>query len=92
MLAACPAGCVLVSHSPPKGAVDRSSAGQSLGSIAVRDVVLRTRPRPVVCGHIHACGGQRAVIGNATVVNAGPDGLIWDLPDQAGTVPESTSG
>src|SRR5207253_2443393 len=27
LLASCPAGCVLVSHSPPRGAVDLSSRG-----------------------------------------------------------------
>src|SRR5207247_10447169 len=36
LLQNCPARCVLVSHSPPKGAVDRAG-GQSLGSVAVRD-------------------------------------------------------
>jgi Icc-related predicted phosphoesterase len=34
LLAACPPGAVLVSHSPPRGAVDRASSGQSLGSTA----------------------------------------------------------
>jgi uncharacterized protein len=31
LLAACPAACVLVSHSPPWGAVDEASRGQKLG-------------------------------------------------------------
>ena len=53
LLASCPEGCVLVSHSPPKGAVDVSSRGQSLGSVAVRRCVERARPALVVCGHIH---------------------------------------
>lgn len=79
LLAGCPAGCVLVSHSPPKGAVDVSSRGQSLGSVAVRDAVVRLRPVLVVCGHIHSSAGQRAVIGSSPVVNAGPDGLEWEL-------------
>lgn len=79
LLAACPDGCVLVSHSPPKGAVDSSSSGQSLGSTAVRDAVLRCRPRLVVCGHIHGSAGQRAALGSSTVVNAGPDGIEWEL-------------
>jgi Icc-related predicted phosphoesterase len=79
LLSDCPAGCVLVSHSPPKGAVDVSSRGQSLGSVAVREAVLRVRPMLVVCGHIHASAGQRAAIGKTQVVNAGPDGVEWDL-------------
>lgn len=79
MLADCPPGCVLVSHSPPKGAVDRSSNGRSLGSTAVLDAIARTQPRLVVCGHIHESGGQRAIIGSTPVVNAGPSGIEWDL-------------
>lgn len=79
LLAACPADCVLVTHSPPKGAVDLSSSGQSLGSIAVGEAVLRCHPRLVVCGHIHASGGQQGMIGTTPVVNAGPAGVLWEL-------------
>lgn len=79
LLASCPAGCVLVSHSPPRGAVDVSGAGKSLGSTAVRDAVLRMRPRLVVCGHIHAQAGAHATLGTSPVVNAGPGGVEWVL-------------
>lgn len=79
LLAACPSDGVLVSHSPPQGVLDRSSSGQSLGSTSVREAVERCRPRLVVCGHIHACGGQSAVIGTTTVINAGPEGIRWTL-------------
>ncbi len=76
LLSQCPVGAVLVSHSPPKGAVDQASSGQSLGSTAVRDAVLRLKPRLVVCGHIHASAGQRANLGGTPVINAGPDGVL----------------
>lgn len=79
LLAGCPRGAVLVSHSPPKGAVDVSSAGRSLGSVAVREAVDRSQPVLVVCGHIHDSGGQSATIDNTPVVNAGPKGIIWEL-------------
>ena len=80
MLSGCPAGCVLVSHSPPKGVVDVSFSGRSLGSVAVRQAIESKRPRLVVCGHVHASAGQEGKIGRTPVVNAGPNGLIWDLP------------
>jgi len=80
LLKGCPPGCVLVSHSPPRGAVDLSGTGRSLGSTAVRDAILRARPRLVVCGHIHASGGQQGMLGESPVINAGPDGIEWDLP------------
>lgn len=79
LLAPCPAGCVLVVHSPPKGCVDVSGRGQSLGSTAIRDAILRCRPRLVVCGHIHGSGGQVGDLDGIPVVNAGPDGVEWEL-------------
>ena len=79
LLAGCPEGCVLISHSPPKGAVDVSSSGKSLGSAAVRDAVLRLRPALVVCGHIHESQGLQTLLGESPVVNAGPDGFLWEL-------------
>jgi Icc-related predicted phosphoesterase len=79
LLRDCPVGAVLVSHSPPKGAVDVTGSGQSLGSTAVRDAVIRLKPRLVVCGHIHASAGKRAQTGTSTIINAGPAGLLLDL-------------
>jgi len=79
LLETCPPRSVLVSHSPPHGAVDVSSSGQSLGSMAVRDAIVRTDPLLVVCGHIHASAGQQALVGTTPVVNAGPHGVVWDL-------------
>lgn len=79
LLAGCPEGGVLVSHSPPKGAVDVSSNGDSLGSVAVRRAVQVKRPALVVCGHIHDSAGKTAKIGETVVVNAGPAGRVWDL-------------
>jgi Icc-related predicted phosphoesterase len=79
LLSGCPKGCVLVSHSPPKGAVDVDSRGRSLGSVAVRDAVDQLEPLLVVCGHIHACAGQYVRLGRSPVVNAGPAGVEWEL-------------
>ena len=79
MLADSPPGCVLVSHSPPKGAVDVSSAGKNLGSTSVREAVEQKQPALVVCGHIHDSAGQTAKIGETTVINAGPQGMVCDV-------------
>jgi Icc-related predicted phosphoesterase len=73
-LAACPAGAVLVSHSPPKGCLD-----EGLGSDAVLEAIRDKRPRLVVCGHIHECNGQEATLGETRVVNAGPGGMLLEL-------------
>ena len=79
ILANCPPKCVLVSHSPPHGAVDVSSSGRHLGSVAVREAVERLTPLLVVCGHIHGSAGTDAMIGSTPIVNAGPEGVDWEL-------------
>jgi Icc-related predicted phosphoesterase len=79
LLAGCPPGSVLVSHSPPKGTLDVSADGRSLGSDAVRTAIMQKQPRLVVCGHIHACAGQTDTLAGVPIVNAGPDGVMWDL-------------
>jgi Icc-related predicted phosphoesterase len=72
-------GGVLISHSPPKGVLDMSSDGRSLGSEAVRETIDIKKPKLVVCGHIHGSAGQTAQSGSTIVINAGPDGIIWEL-------------
>lgn len=91
LLAPLPPNAILVSHSPPRGAVDRDSGGRTLGSMAVRDAVISRQPRLAVCGHIHACGGEQAWLGRTLVVNAGPAGMFWDSDNQvsAPSVPMS---
>jgi len=79
LLAAMPSGAVLVTHSPPWGTLDHGPGARPRGSVAVREAVDAKSPPLVVCGHIHACGGQWDAIGSSWVVNAGPDGVAWNL-------------
>jgi Icc-related predicted phosphoesterase len=79
LLRDCPPGGVLISHSPPMGVLDLSSDGRRLGSQAVREAILIKKPNLVVCGHIHGSAGQIDRIGETTVINAGPQGIIWEL-------------
>ena len=76
MLAPCPAGCVLVVHSPPKGHVD---GDRSLGSQAILRTIEERRPRLAVCGHIHESQGEESRVGPTRVVNAGPEGVYLEL-------------
>lgn len=71
-LAAMPDGAVLLSHSPPKGHVDKG-----LGSAAVLDA--GARARAVLCGHIHEEWTSESRIGDALVRNLGPDGYVLEL-------------
>ncbi len=81
LLRDCPANAVLISHSPPKGIADVSSIGRSLGSVAVRNFIDEKTPKLVVCGHIHESAGQIVEIGGTTVINAGPDGMIYEIKE-----------
>lgn len=75
LLAGCPEGAVLVTHSPPFGHVD-TAGGRHLGSRAIADAIRCARPRLVVCGHIHGCWTEESWEGDTRIVNAGPGG-IW---------------
>ena len=75
MLAGCPEEAVLVVHSPPKGYVD---GPRSLGSEAVLRTIEEKRPRVALCGHIHECAGEEAVVGTTRVLNVGPAGTFVD--------------
>lgn len=79
LLAGCPAGGVLVTHSPPFGTLDVSGSGKSLGSTAIRAAMERCRPKLLVCGHIHGSGGKSEQAGDTLVVNAGPYGVVVEI-------------
>ena len=78
LLAGCPEGAVLVTHSPPFGHVDETG-GHHMGSRAVLEAVQRARPRLVVCGHIHSCWARESWVGETHIVNAGPAGVRVEL-------------
>ena len=84
LLRDCPSGCILVSHSPPKGVLDLSSDGRSLGSRAVKETLDLKKPNLVVCGHIHGSAGQSDRFGDIMVVNAGPTGIIFEYNQHSG--------
>jgi Icc-related predicted phosphoesterase len=63
---------VLVSHAPPRGTkLDRSFAGQHVGSEAVRSFVLAGSVDLCICGHIHESAGEDT-LGKVLCVNLGP--------------------
>jgi Icc-related predicted phosphoesterase len=79
LLRDCPSGGVLISHSPPKGILDLSSDGRRLGSQAVKETIKNKKPILVVCGHIHGSAGQVAYLDEIAIINAGPEGMLWNL-------------
>ena len=79
MLGACEACDVLILHSPPKGVADANAAGQSFGSVAIREAIERIQPQLAVCGHIHDSWRQEGMIGATRVVNLGPTGHWFEI-------------
>jgi Icc-related predicted phosphoesterase len=62
---------VILSHAPPRdGSLDQIHFGCHVGSTALREVIERTRPALVVCGHVHEGRGVE-MLGPTTVVNCG---------------------
>ena len=80
LLADCASGGLLVTHSPPYGLCDLSSAGRHLGSTTVRKTIDSKRPKLVICGHIHDSWRQKQTVGTTVVINAGNAGYLIDLP------------
>jgi Icc-related predicted phosphoesterase len=62
---------ILVSHHPPKGAVDRTFFGVRAGLRELRAFIEKYRPKLHLCGHIHEARGVER-IGDTTIVNPGP--------------------
>lgn len=60
---------ILVTHSPPKGILDRTQRKHRVGSSSLYDAVKRIRPKLHVFGHIHEGYGQ-IVIDGTRFVNA----------------------
>lgn len=75
----CPAGAVLVVHSPPQGHCDRSSSGDHLGSHAILDAIATKQPPLAVCGHIHEAWGERSRVGPTEIANLGPSGAEFEI-------------
>jgi Icc-related predicted phosphoesterase len=73
-LAGCPAGAVLVLHSPPQGHCDANGSGDHFGSAALLAAIEEKAPRVAVCGHIHESWGCESRIGETPVRNLGPKG------------------
>jgi Icc-related predicted phosphoesterase len=78
-LSSCPAGAVMLVHSPPRGHCDIAGSGLSLGSRAILEAIERTEPPLALCGHIHESWGCESTVGPTRVVNLGPEGRLFDV-------------
>lgn len=79
MLETCPAGAILVTHTPPHGVADVQTDGTQEGSVAIHDAAQRLQPDLLLCGHIHAAWGMCGQIGPTKVHNLGPNPNWFEL-------------
>ncbi|MFD2738876.1 metallophosphoesterase [Sulfitobacter aestuarii] len=79
MLAACPVGAALISHSPPHGFCDTKKDGRHYGAQALRRALTRQKPRLHLFGHVHDAFGQEAKHGKTRLRNLGPAANWFDL-------------
>lgn len=70
--------CVLVTHSPPHGCLDRMSLEGHVGSKSIRRYIQQRKPYFAVCGHIHENWHQMDWIDGIPVINAGPFGYEFE--------------
>lgn len=74
---------VLITHVPPYGILDKSSAGKNCGSTALHKRVFEVNPRIHVCGHIHHSYGSIDKEGtsfyNAAYMHRGNAPIVVDI-------------
>lgn len=75
---------ILVSHSPPFLCLDQMDDGQHIGSQSILSYIHKTNPSLVVCGHIHEQWSRCETIHDNPVINAGPQGVVFEFPSKSG--------
>lgn len=69
--AACPDDIdIIISHGPPYGILDLSKNEDRCGSLALRELMFRVKPKYLICGHIHECGGKSIDLVSTICINA----------------------
>jgi Icc-related predicted phosphoesterase len=64
---------ILITHGPPKGILDMTLRGESVGCEDLYDAIMQVKPKVHVFGHIHEAYGEESTNGvqfiNASVLN-----------------------
>lgn len=69
---------VLVTHTPPRGILDRAMryGERSVGSVALREFIEEYEVPLAICGHVHRLGGVSEWLGRTRVVNVSSHDFI----------------
>ncbi len=60
---------ILITHTPPYGILDKCKKGH-VGSESLRNQMFRIKPKLLIFGHIHECGGTKIDLVSTICVNA----------------------
>lgn len=60
---------ILISHTPPHGILDMNKDADHCGSIALRETMMRVKPKYLICSHIHEQGGKEVDLVMTKVIN-----------------------
>ena len=60
---------VIISHTPFYGVLDKNDSGHHCGSIELKNVVDRIKPKYFICSHIHEEGGHRVQYKDTQCIN-----------------------
>lgn len=75
---------ILVAHPPPYGTKDKAGGKIHVGSKMLKELVSKTNPSLVICGHIHEDPGEM-VLGESLILNCslgkGGKGTIIEIKD-----------
>lgn len=63
-------GGILLSHSPPYGALDKLEGLPNIGSLSIASGLKKTNPEIVLCGHFHELYSKTKIY-NSTIFNPG---------------------
>jgi Icc-related predicted phosphoesterase len=69
---------ILMTHGPAFGVLDRTSRGEKVGCVDLRETIDKIQPKLFVCGHIHEAQGV-AENGKTTFINASVVNLKYQV-------------
>lgn len=63
-------GGIILTHSPSYGTLDKLNGLPNIGSLAIKEGIIKTNPALVLCGHFHELQGK-SKINNSIIFNPG---------------------
>ena len=69
---------IIVTHGPAFG-YKLDFLGEHIGNKSIRKIIEILKPKLHICGHLHEHFNEMDIIGKTLSVNAGPEGLLFEI-------------